>query len=142
MDRKIMNDPKKEKTAEPKEVIEAAGGLLWRGNPEGPEVAVIHRLRYNDWTLPKGKREAGESWTQAALREVFEETHCKARLGDFAGGVIYMVDHTPKIVLFWHMRVLEDLGFQPNAEVDQLVWMPVESARGIMSYPDEVALLR
>jgi 8-oxo-dGTP diphosphatase len=136
-----MNAFNKEISSDKIEVIEAAGGVLWRGRLEEPEVAIIHRLRYDDWTLPKGKREAGETWTETALREVFEETGCKARLGKFAGGVIYTVKDTPKIVLFWHMRVAEDLGFQPNPEVDQLVWVPTERAQEIMSYPDEIALL-
>jgi 8-oxo-dGTP pyrophosphatase MutT (NUDIX family) len=123
------------------EVIEASGGLLWRGNPENPEIAVIHRPRYNDWTLPKGKKEIGESWIETAEREVFEETGCKIQLGNFAGGIIYTVLGVPKVVLFWHMKFVEDIGFTPTEEVDQMVWLNPEEARNMMSYPAETNLI-
>jgi len=123
------------------EVIEAAGGLLWRGTSTQPEIAIIHRSRYNDWTLPKGKREAGESWGETALREVGEETGCIAQLEDFAGGVFYTIENIPKVVLFWHMCILEDQGFHPNEEVDRLVWLSPEEAKQKMSYSLETALI-
>ena len=59
-------------------VVEAAGGILWRTGPTGREIAIIYRAHYNDWTLPKGKREPCETWQETALREVFEETGCQA----------------------------------------------------------------
>lgn len=124
------------------EIIEAAGGLLWRNSTVAEEVAIIHRPKYNDWTLPKGKREPGESWTDTALREVQEETGCLARLRGFAGGNIYTVDATPKIVLFWHMIFEIDLGFSPNDEVDKLVWLSPTKAIQRMTYPSEKALLK
>ena len=130
----------KDKRQKP-EVIEAAGGLLWRGTPEQPEIAVIHRLRYNDWTLPKGKRETGESWHETALREVLEETGCNALLHKFAGGVVYTVEEIPKVVLYWHMQILEYKGFMPNKEVDQLAWLSPENAREILSYEGEADLI-
>jgi len=123
------------------EVIEAAGGLLWRSKDGGKEIAIIHRDRYDDWTLPKGKRETGETWTETALREVFEETGCRAELNAFAGGIIYTVNECPKIVLYWHMKLVEDLGLTPNDEVDQLIWLAPHEAAKIMSYPAEVSLL-
>jgi 8-oxo-dGTP pyrophosphatase MutT (NUDIX family) len=123
------------------EVIEAAGGLLWRGTSTQPEIVIIHRSRYNDWTLPKGKREAGESWGETALREVREETGYIAHLENFAGGMFYSVDNIPKVVLFWHMRILEDQGFKPNEEVEKLVWLSPEEAKQKMSYPAEIALI-
>ena len=124
------------------EVIEAAGGLLWRKTEGGEEVAIIHRPKYNDWTLPKGKREPGESWIETALREVREETGCLARLRSFAGGHIYTVDGIPKIVLFWHMLLIKDLGFSPNDEVDELFWLSPTQALQRMTYPSEKALFK
>jgi 8-oxo-dGTP pyrophosphatase MutT (NUDIX family) len=123
------------------EVIEAAGGLLWRQTNTGRQIALIHRQRYNDWTLPKGKRHPGETWQQTALREVYEETGCVAELGEFAGGQTYSLAGAPKVVLYWHMWVAEDQGFTPNQEVDQLDWFSLKDALKIMSYPAEIALL-
>ncbi len=122
-------------------VIEAAGGLLWRSAPEGEEIAIIHRPKYNDWTLPKGKKEPGESWIETALREVHEETGCLIRLKDFAGGQVYIVDGIPKVVLYWHMQLEQDKGFSPNEEVDQLLWLPPTKAIQRMSYPVEKRFL-
>jgi 8-oxo-dGTP diphosphatase len=118
-------------------VIEAAGGLLWRHSLNYNEVAIIHRLRYGDWTFPKGKREPGEAWTETAVREVFEETGCSVQVGEFAGGQIYKVHGVPKVVLYWHMYLCEDEGFTPNKEVDQLLWMPPQEASIKLTYPAE-----
>lgn len=126
---------------EPIEVIEAAGGLLWRTSANEKEVALIHRPKYNDWTLPKGKREPGETWTETALREVFEETGCHGKIELFAGGHVYTVDGTPKVVLYWHMLLHLDLGFTPTNEVDQLLWLPINLASKRMSYSTEIFLL-
>jgi len=123
------------------EVIEAAGGLLWRTTPNGEEIAVIHRPKYNDWTLPKGKRNPGESWVDTAIREVHEETGYLVQLGNFAGGQVYTVDGIPKVVLYWHMYLLQNQDFSPNDEVDQLLWLPPTTAFLKMSYPAEKELL-
>ena len=123
-------------------VIEAAGGILWRQTPRGPEIALIHRGRYDDWTLPKGKREPGETWQQTARREVHEETGLRAEPGDFAGAMGYTVKGRPKVVLYWNMRITGDPAFIPNEEVDHMVWLPVEEAIKKMSYPDEIALVQ
>ena len=78
---------------------------MWRTGPTGTaELAVIHRPKYDDWSLPKGKLKPGEGFREAALREVEEETGCRARLLLFAGITFYFVSRRPKVVLFWHMR--------------------------------------
>ena len=118
-------------------VIEAAGGLLWRESSQGRQIAIVHRSRYDDWTLPKGWREKGEKFIEAAAREVTEETNCQVQIGEFAGTTSYMVDGIPKIVLFWHMNLTEDCGFEKNAEVDSMAWLGVEEALERLDYEVE-----
>lgn len=122
-------------------VIQAAGGLLWRGEGR-KEIAVIHRPRYDDWSLPKGKLHKGETWEQAAIRDVEEETNCKASLVDFAGCSCYLFAGMPKVVLYWNMELVHERRFEPHDEVDQLVWLPLEAAIVKLSYGAERALLK
>ena len=123
-------------------VIQAAGGLLWRDSARGKEIAVIHRSRYGDWTLPKGKLKTGERWHEAALREVGEETGCEVQLGSFAGSVSYTVNDSPKVVLFWDMDLVGECEFQPSEEVRQLMWMSAEEAVEKLDYVGERGLLK
>jgi 8-oxo-dGTP diphosphatase len=122
-------------------VIEAAGGLVWRDSPGGRELAVIHRPRYDDWALPKGWLEPGEAWVEAAVREVAEETGCTVRPADFAGCVCYTVNGVPKIVLYWHMELLDAGGYEPNDETDALVWLTAAECLSKLSYAGERALV-
>jgi 8-oxo-dGTP pyrophosphatase MutT (NUDIX family) len=119
-------------------VIEAAGGLVWRpgdggqsrqGNQSlsGTEVALVHRPKYDDWSLPKGKLEPGEHPLLAALREVEEETGARAVPGRPLGRSRYTVDGRPKRVQYWAMR-WKGGEFRPNPEVDLVDWVPVELA--------------
>ena len=123
------------------DVIQAAGGLLWKEAASGKELAIIHRPKYNDWTLPKGKLEPGETWKAAAVREVSEETGCKAEIGNFAGCICYMFRDTPKIVLYWNMKLIGECHFQPGKEVDQLRWMKPGDAIQLLYYPAERELI-
>jgi 8-oxo-dGTP diphosphatase len=123
------------------QVIRAAGGLVWRQAGGGRQIAVIHRPRYDDWTLPKGKLRKGETWEAAALREVAEEINCQARLGEFAGCSCYEFEGRPKVVLYWHMAVVRQDEFQPDEEVDALDWLSPEAARERLSYGGERELL-
>jgi 8-oxo-dGTP pyrophosphatase MutT (NUDIX family) len=129
-----------EQTPDP-EVIRAAGGLVWWRSRRGVRVAVIHRPRHRDWSLPKGKLEAGESWQQAALREVREEIGCDARITSLAGVVSYIVRRRAKVVLFWNMRKIGDCSFHPNAEVDKLAWLSPREAMKRLDHPAEKALV-
>ncbi len=126
--------------AHPK-VIEAAGGILWRRAGEVVRLAVVHRPRHRDWSLPKGKCDRGESWQETALREVLEETGCQAEIERFAGGTIYTVKGRPKVVLFWHMAVTREGAFRPNDEIDRLEWMTPEAALERLDYETERELL-
>jgi 8-oxo-dGTP pyrophosphatase MutT (NUDIX family) len=125
------------------DTIEAAGAVLWRyGRDAAVEVAVIHRPRYDDWSLPKGKLDPGESFEQAALREVEEETGLACELGRSLPEAHY-VDHRgrPKVVRYWAMTVTGGDAFSPNDEVDQLVWMALDDARIRLSYDHDRAVL-
>ena len=123
------------------QVIQAAGGLVWRETQQGRFLAVIHRPRHDDWTLPKGKLFQGESWQEAALREVQEETGCEVRLAGFAGCTCYMTKGAPKVVLFWNMALTGACRFQSNDEVDQLEWLSAPEALDRLEYDQEKALV-
>lgn len=124
-------------------IIEAAGGLVWRESERGREVAVIFRARRRDWTLPKGHLKPGETWQQAAVREVMEETGCSVRLGDFAGAVTYLVHGSPKVVLYWHMsRDGSCSQIFDSGEVERVVWLTVPEALEKLDYENERAFLR
>jgi 8-oxo-dGTP pyrophosphatase MutT (NUDIX family)/phosphohistidine phosphatase SixA len=106
-------------------LIEAAGGVLWRPALGGPgvEVALVHRPKYDDWSLPKGKLSAGEHPVLGGLREVWEETGHSAVPGRPLGEIRYLKEGDPKRVQYWAMRDTEG-AFTPNDEVDQLMWLP------------------
>ncbi len=112
----------------------AAGGLVWRRQGDGVEVAVVHRPRYDDWSLPKGKLDAGEGFEEAALREVLEETGLRCRLGRTLGDTSYADrKDRPKLVRYYEMEP-EGGEFAPNDEVDELRWLPPSDAGGLLSY--------
>ena len=118
----------------------AAGGVVWRSAPEGEdgrdlEVLVIHRPRYDDWTLPKGKAEPGDADLMAtARREVWEETGLRCRLGADLGEVGYIAKGRPKVVHYWSMQADEG-SFAANDEVDEAEWMTPEAARERLVVP-------
>ena len=133
---KVQVDP----TPDP-EVIRAAGGLVWWGAGRAARLALVHRPRYGDWSLPKGKLKDGESWEEAAVREVKEETGCDVEITGFAGTVSYLVNGRPKVVLFWNMRRVGDCSFRANKEVDQIVWLSRRQAIRRLNHQIEGRLL-
>jgi 8-oxo-dGTP pyrophosphatase MutT (NUDIX family)/phosphohistidine phosphatase SixA len=108
-------------------VIEAAGGLVWRPGEQGTEVALVHRPKYDDWSLPKGKLESGEHPLLAALREVEEESGARVVVGRPLGQARYAIDGRPKRVQYWSLRWAGG-EFSPNHEVDRVDWVPIDSA--------------
>ncbi len=127
-----------------KEIIIAAGGLVWRNTARSSEIIVVHRTRYgSEWTLPKGKPDPQkqETWQEVALREVKEETGCDAIITSFAGTIFYSVDTTLKVVLFWNMKVEGKCSFEPSDEVDAIEWLKPEEALQRLTYPKEKELL-
>ena len=110
--------------------IEAAGGVVVRDG----QVALVHRPRYDDWTLPKGKLDPAETFEQAAVREVHEETGLRARLVRELPATHYKAGGRPKIVRYWLMDVEHEDPFVPNDETDRLRWVTPDEARRMLSY--------
>lgn len=121
----------------------AGGGVVWRsagggtgGGDHGDdhEVLLVHRPRYDDWTFPKGKLDAGETLEECAIREVAEETGLHCEMGAALGDVSY-IDHKgrTKLVRYWAMTVLSG-GHAVDDEVDELRWVTPGEARRLLTY--------
>jgi 8-oxo-dGTP pyrophosphatase MutT (NUDIX family)/phosphohistidine phosphatase SixA len=122
--------------------IRAAGGVVWRPGAAGVEVCVVHRPRYDDWSLPKGKLEPGEHPLVAAVREVAEEADVRGVPQVRLPPVGYTSDGRPKVVDFWSMRAADSGGFETGTEVDGIRWLPPEAAGRLVSYPHDARVLR
>jgi 8-oxo-dGTP diphosphatase len=125
----------------PAEIVRAAGGLVVRRQSGQLQIAVVHRPVHQDWSYPKGKLEEGETFEDAAQREVLEETGLICRLVRFVGHTDY-IDRKgrPKVVAYWVMAA-EAGTFSPNEEVDELRWVDVEGAGLLLSYERDRELL-
>ena len=121
-------------TADPAVEVWASGGIVLRGRSPHPEVLIVHRPRYDDWTLPKGKADPGESAAETALREVEEETALACHVTGEGGTSEYDVSAGRKHVEYFTMRAARDLGFAPNEEVDAVAWIPVDAVLDRLSY--------
>src|ERR1700743_380363 len=125
--------------------IEAAGAVVWRRGPSGPEVLLIHRPRHDDWTLAKGKREPGEDLPETAVREVVEEPAVRPVRARRLKTVHYEVSGQPKRVEWWAAaepaRPGSGGGFVPNHEVDQVGWYPLGQGYERLSYADDTGVL-
>lgn len=124
-------------------IVRAAGAVLWRAVPDAdePEIAVIHRPRYDDWSLPKGKVDPGETEPVTAVREIAEETGYHARLGRRLASVSYPVDDGVKKVRYWAAQAVSG-DFVVNDEVDELKWLPVRQAMKQLGYAQDRKVLR
>ena len=123
-------------------LVEAAGGVVWRRSAEGViQILLVHRPRYDDWTVPKGKLDAGETHAGAALREVEEETGLRCTLGRELASTSYRDRRgRPKRVRYWAMTPVGG-RFTPTDEVDEVRWLPVEEAKALLSYPRDREVL-
>jgi 8-oxo-dGTP pyrophosphatase MutT (NUDIX family)/phosphohistidine phosphatase SixA len=126
-------------------LIRAAGGVVWRPAGDGVEICLVHRERYDDWSLPKGKLEAGEHPLAAAVREVSEETGVTAVPQVRLPGVSYTVrEGFPKTVDYWSMRYVSDDPrlVAESDEVNAIRWLPVDEASGLLSYSHDTQVVR
>ncbi len=124
-------------------MIRSAGGLVWRRPSGGSvEVCLVHRTRYHDWSLPKGKLHRGEHPLAAAVREVAEETGVRAVPQMPLPSTRYRVDGAAKTVRYWSMTAVEVPPFEVNAEVDDVAWLPPAQAADRLAYPGELDVLR
>jgi 8-oxo-(d)GTP phosphatase len=124
-----------------RERIEAAGVVLVRPAEHGPEVAVVHRPHRSDWSLPKGKLDAGERHDVAAVRETLEETGVRCALGPSLGSRSYEVAGVPKKVRYWRATVLEEHDLDPASEIDEVRWLGRDDAHALLTYDDDRALV-
>jgi 8-oxo-dGTP diphosphatase len=121
------------------EYVRAAGGVILRGG----KVCIIHRPDYEDWSLPKGKLDGRETYEQAALREVHEETGLRCTLGAELSSQEYTDRQgRPKTVRWWAMSVVGDDGFKPLHEVDERRWVTPELAERMLVYEHDRELVR
>jgi len=122
--------------------VEAAGGVVIDRRPNGIRILLVHRPRYDDWSLPKGKLDKGEKARDAALREVKEETGYRCSLEEKLPEVHY-IDHLGrrKRVRYWIMRPRKG-KFKVNDEVDRIKWAKPRKARQMLSYRRDQAVLK
>jgi 8-oxo-dGTP pyrophosphatase MutT (NUDIX family) len=130
----------------PKDVVRAAGGVVWRraAGDGGLEVLLVHRPAYDDWSFPKGKHDRGETDEETALREVFEETGVTGRLGPELPPVEYVAGAwgRRKRVRYWAMAVDSTTPRAPDDEVDLTRWLPVGDAEVVLTYERDRSVLR
>jgi 8-oxo-dGTP diphosphatase len=132
--------------ASSRSTVRAAGCIVWRYGSDEPEVIVVHRPRYDDWSFPKGKLDPGERPIATAAREVQEETGLRVRIGPRLRDDHYVMQTTgqPKVVSYWigHPPAGADITrYESNHEIDQVAWMSLSMARTRLTYQRDVDLL-
>jgi len=122
--------------------IQAAGTVLWRPaaagvDPPPVEIALVHRVRRDDWGLPKGKLAPGETWAAGAVRETLEETGHRVHLGPPLPTQAYPVEGRAKTVRYWSARSLGGHEPMDDGEIDRVAWVAPVEARSRLSYPHD-----
>jgi 8-oxo-dGTP diphosphatase len=124
------------------DLIRAAGAVVWRERGGEVEIALVHRPRYDDWSLPKGKLDDDEAAPVAAVREVLEETGLVVRLGAALPPVSYETVGGPKTVSYWTARVVQSQPRRPDDEVDAVRWVSLGEADELLSYEHDRGTVR
>jgi 8-oxo-dGTP diphosphatase len=123
-------------------VVRASGGVVTRTRDGDTEVLLVHRPKYDDWSLPKGKREPAETDEQCAVREVEEETGVRCRLGRELLPTGYPdARERPKLVRYWAMSVVSERPFVPTHEVDEVRWVSINDVAAALSYDRDVEVV-
>jgi 8-oxo-dGTP diphosphatase len=131
--------------AEVNSVVRAAGGVVWRPVASGGlEIVLVHRPRYNDWSLPKGKLDPGEHELTAAVREVFEETSVEGVPQLRLPSIRYLTGEpgVEKTVDFWSMRAAAWAPRAADDEIEEARWVPAADAQGLLSYAHDRGVVR
>jgi 8-oxo-dGTP diphosphatase len=121
------------------DLVRASGGVILRFDGPMPRILLVHRPRYDDWTIPKGKLDRGETDEECAVREVEEETGLTCELGRELPSITYRDNKgRPKLVRYWLMDApmpyIESDDFESNDEVDRIIWVDPGGARALLSY--------
>jgi len=123
-------------------LIQAAGAVLWRKSDKSKlEIAIIHRPRYDDWSLPKGKVETGESHISAGYREIQEETGYESTFGPEIGTIVYKLEGAPKEVRYWATAATVKTGTPNPQEVDEVLWLEPDKAKEKLTNKDDRAIV-
>ncbi|KOG33165.1 DNA mismatch repair protein MutT [Streptomyces resistomycificus] len=122
--------------------VQAAGCVLWRRSPADgePQICLVHRPKYDDWSHPKGKLKRGEDALNGALREVEEETGHRAVPGARLPTVRYLANGRPKEVRYWAAEAVGG-AFTPSDEVDRILWLSPKAARNRLTQPRDRTLV-
>lgn len=127
---------------EDKEILKASGAVVWRRNIEDRiEILLVHRPKYSDWSLPKGKTNAGEISPVTAYRETIEETGCKVKIGRNLGNIEYETVEGPKSVSYWSAKYLETVNVPDATEVDEIMWVEVTNAPKYLSHVRDIEIV-
>lgn len=122
--------------------VVASGGVVLREHKGEKQVLIIHRDRYDDWSLPKGKGKADELHPETAIREIQEETGILARLDLRLPSVTYKVSKGKKVCHFWRATVAQEGDWSPNSEVDGVRWASIPEARTLLTYETDLEVLQ
>lgn len=126
----------------PERVVRAAGGAVWRAEDGSIAVVLVHRPRYDDWGLPKGKADPGEDDLACALREVEEETALRCEPGPLLATVRYRDQRDrPKEARYFALRPLSGGPRPPDKEIDEVIWLDIDKARSKLTYERDHAIL-
>jgi 8-oxo-dGTP diphosphatase len=139
----MTNTVPSQATGQVPKLIFAAGGVIWRRDEGTLKLAIVYRSRYaGESGLPKGKVNPGELFEDTALREIMEETGCKAALISFVDAISYMYDGKHKVVLFWNMQLVRESTFRPSEEVERVEWLTVDQAIETLGHEEERQLVK